>query len=101
MKHIIGIDFGTSTSMIKTVVRDGRSDTLETKPVTFTQNGYSSVPTLIQKKGNAVWYGWDVGQDKGLDALGSYFKEHGEAEYPVDENRVKEFIHNARNDNGV
>ena len=50
-------------------MRDGKSDTLETKPVTFTQNGYSSVPTLIQKKGDAVWYGWDVGQDKGLDAL--------------------------------
>ena len=28
-------------------------------------------------------------------------KEYGEAEYPVDEDRVKEFIHNARNDNGV
>lgn len=33
--------------------------------------------------------------------VGSYFKEHGEAEYPVDENRVKKFIHNARKDNGV
>ena len=33
--------------------------------------------------------------------VGSYFKEHGEAEYPVDEDRVKEFIRNARHDNGV
>lgn len=69
MKHVIGIDFGTSTSMIKTAVRDGKTDSLETRPVIFTQNGYSSVPTLIQKKGDAVWYGWDVDQDKGLDAL--------------------------------
>lgn len=30
--------------------------------------------------------------------VGSYFKEHGEAEYPVDEDRVKEFIRNARHD---
>lgn len=33
--------------------------------------------------------------------VGSYFKEYGEAEYPVDEDRVKEFIRSARNDNGV
>lgn len=33
--------------------------------------------------------------------VGSYFKEYGEAEYPVDEDRVKEFIRNARNNNSV
>lgn len=33
--------------------------------------------------------------------VGSYFKEYGEAEYPVDEERVKEFVCNARADNGV
>ena len=33
--------------------------------------------------------------------VGSYFKEYGEAEYPMDEKRVKEFVFNARNGNGV
>lgn len=28
--------------------------------------------------------------------VGSYFKEYGEAEYPVDEERVKEFVYKAR-----
>lgn len=28
--------------------------------------------------------------------VGSYFKEYGEAEYPLDENRVKEFMRNAQ-----
>ncbi len=68
MKHVIGIDFGTSTSMIKTAVRDGKTDTLETKPVTFTQSGNSSTPTLIRKKGDAVWYGRDAELNERLDA---------------------------------
>lgn len=33
--------------------------------------------------------------------VGSYFKEYGEAQYPVDEKRVKEFIFSARNGNDV
>ena len=33
--------------------------------------------------------------------VGSYFKEYGEAEYPVDEERVKEFICKARGGHGV
>ena len=33
--------------------------------------------------------------------VGSYFKEYGEAEYPVDEERVKEFVCKARTGNGV
>lgn len=33
--------------------------------------------------------------------VGSYFKEYGEAEYPVDEERVKEFICKARVGDGV
>ena len=33
--------------------------------------------------------------------VGSYFKEFGETEYPVDEERVKEFIYKARASNGV
>ena len=32
--------------------------------------------------------------------VGSYFKEYGEAEYPVDENRVKEFMCSARDYSG-
>lgn len=33
--------------------------------------------------------------------VGSYFKESGITDYPVDEKRVQEFIFNARNGNGV
>lgn len=33
--------------------------------------------------------------------VGSYFKEYGDAQYPVDEARVKEFISNARVGNSV
>ncbi len=33
--------------------------------------------------------------------VGSYFKEYGYAEYPVDEQRVKEFMRNAVSGNGV
>lgn len=33
--------------------------------------------------------------------VGSYFKEHGEAEYPVDEDRVKEFICKAKAGNCI
>ena len=33
--------------------------------------------------------------------VGSYFKEFGETEYPVDKERVKEFIYKARASNGV
>lgn len=33
--------------------------------------------------------------------VGSYFKEYGEAEYPVDETRVKEFVFKTGNGHGV
>ena len=66
MKHVIGIDFGTSTSMIKTAVRDGKTDSLETRPVIFTQKDIASVPTLIRKRGcSLVWLGCGSGQRPG------------------------------------
>ena len=68
MKHIIGIDFGTSTSMIKTAIRDGNADSLETKPVTFTQQGIGSTPTLIRRLGDIVWYGFEAEQNERQDA---------------------------------
>ena len=68
MKHIIGIDFGTSTSMIKTAIRDGNTDSLETKPVTFTQQGIGSTPTLIRRLGDIVWYGFEAEQNERQDA---------------------------------
>lgn len=69
MKHVIGIDFGTSTSMIKVAVRDD-SNSLETKEVKFTQYGIGSTPTLIRKKdGGVVWYGQDAAQNERMDTV--------------------------------
>ena len=68
MKHIIGIDFGTSTSMIKTAIRDDNADSLETKPVTYTQQGIGSTPTLIRRLGDIVWYGFEAEQNERQDA---------------------------------
>ena len=63
MKHIIGIDFGTSTTMIKVREIDETGETggaPECKAVTFTQRGIPSTPTLIRKQGQSAWYGDDA-----------------------------------------
>lgn len=62
MKHIIGVDFGTSTSMVKTATREGDVGGMETKSVTFTQKGIGSTPTLIRKKEGVTWYGYAAEQ---------------------------------------
>ncbi len=51
VERIIGVDFGTSTSVIRVKrYQDGEpvGNQLETKPVTFNM-GSTMVPTLIQK----------------------------------------------------
>lgn len=64
VERIIGIDFGTSTSVIRVKrYQDGRSvgDPLEVRQVTFNM-GTSMVPTLVQKgmSGESVYFGHDA-----------------------------------------
>lgn len=64
VERIIGVDFGTSTSVIRVKrYQDGNpvGDRLETKQVTFNM-GSSMVPTLVQKlnTGESVFFGYDA-----------------------------------------
>ena len=93
MKHIIGIDFGTSTSMIKTAIRNGNADSLETKPVTFTQQGIGATPTLIRKLGDTVWYGFEAEQNERLDApLIRNFKLGLRSENPEEKKQATAYV---------
>ena len=58
MKYTVGIDFGTSTTMVKAKISDKtKKENLECKSVTFTQTGIPTTPTLIRKKETDCWYG--------------------------------------------
>ena len=64
IERIIGIDFGTSTSVIRVKrYKDGQpvGDPLEVKQITFDM-GNSMVPTLVQKRdnGETVYFGHDA-----------------------------------------
>ena len=64
VERIIGIDFGTSTSVIRVKrYQDGApvGDPLEVKQITFDM-GSSMVPTLVQKRdnGETVFFGHDA-----------------------------------------
>lgn len=69
VERIIGIDFGTSTSVIRVKrYEDGKpvGEKLETKEVNFSDLG-TTVPTLIQKKDDdesAVYYGYNAQQKR-------------------------------------
>ena len=65
VERIIGIDFGTSTSVIRVKrYKDGQpvGDPLEVKQITF-DLGSTMVPTLVQKRrnnGETVYFGYDA-----------------------------------------
>lgn len=64
VERIIGVDFGTSTSVIRVKrYEDGKpvGDRLETKAVTFNM-GSTIVPTLVQKlkTGESAYFGYDA-----------------------------------------
>lgn len=62
-ERIIGVDFGTSTSVIRVKRYQGEQpvgDLMETKPVTFNM-GSTMVPTLIQKlPSGGTYFGYDA-----------------------------------------
>ena len=63
MKYIVGIDFGTSNTIVKAKISDKtKKENLECKSVTFTQTGIPSTPTLIRKKDADCWYGHEAEQ---------------------------------------
>ena len=76
-ERIIGVDFGTSTSVIRVKrYQDGRpvGDPLEVKQITFGK-GNSMVPTLVQKRdsGETVFFGCDAEiPHRGTKTLGNF-----------------------------
>ena len=67
MKRRIGIDLGTSSSMVKAKeYQDGKAPdaaSLDCKAVVFTQQKMGSTPTLIRERGENRWYGYDAEQN--------------------------------------
>ena len=74
-KNAIGIDFGTSTSMIRVKeYNDTKEDfTLECKSVIMSQDGQVTAPTLIRVNGEVRTYGHEASQ-VGKGELHSNFK---------------------------
>ena len=76
-ERIIGVDFGTSTSVIRVKrYQDGRpvGDPLEVKQITFNM-GSSIVPTLVQKRdsGETGCFGYDAEiPHRGTKTLGNF-----------------------------
>ena len=65
--RVIGIDFGTSTSVIRIKRYDDKNDPLidklTTQSVVFNM-GSTMVPTLIRKHDGGAYYGYDAVNDK-------------------------------------
>ena len=81
-KRIVGIDFGTSTSVVRAknysvtgqVWKSSDRDVTATRNVTF-NNGAVMVPTLVQKlKDGSTYFGYDAGVNKKGAVLYQNFK---------------------------
>lgn len=73
MKRIVGIDLGTSSSMIKIKeYPDGVSPeaaSLDCKALVFTQQKMASTPTLIRERGENRWFGYGAEQTNIKDSV--------------------------------
>ena len=92
-KRLIGIDFGTSTSVIRVKRYENDQpigDRLEAKAVTFNM-GAGVVPTLIRKDkdGKAVYYGYEAETAKKGTTLYQNFKPELESDDPVIRERAQ------------
>ena len=93
VQRIIGVDFGTSTSVIRVKRYEngkpaGVGEKLETGSVVF--NGmYPMVPTLIQRVGDSTYYGYDAQIAKKKAVLYQGFKVKLESEIPEEREEAR------------
>lgn len=86
-KRLVGVDFGTSTSVIRVKRYENGTpvgDRLESKQVVFNM-GAGMVPTLIRKSedGQVVLYGYEAETNKRKTTLYQNFKPDIESDDPV------------------
>lgn len=84
-ERIIGIDFGTSTSVVRVKRYENGmpvGDRLGTQAVTF-EMGSVMVPTLIQRVKGSTYYGHDAQVNRGGAELFQNFKLDLESEEPA------------------
>lgn len=101
VQRIIGVDFGTSTSVIRVKRYEngkpaGVGEKLETGSVVF--NGmYPMVPTLIQRVGDSTYYGYDAQIAKKKAVLYQGFKVKLESEIPEEPEEAAPLLKNFDN----
>ena len=101
VQRIIGVDFGTSTSVIRVKRYEngkpaGVGEKLETGSVVF--NGmYPMVPTLIQRVGDSTYYGYDAQIAKKKAVLYQGFKVKLESEIPEEREEAAPLLKNFDN----
>ena len=93
VEHIIGIDFGTSTSVMRVKrYRDGEAmgERLDVKEVTFNSMGQSLVPTLIREmQAGEPYYGYDAQKEHKKSTLFDNFKVELESPDPQERERAR------------
>ncbi len=85
-ERIIGVDFGTSTSVIRVKRYDSKGnplgERLDTREVTFSM-GRTMLPTVIQRAGGATYYGYEALVPKRKAKLFQNFKMNLESKSPM------------------